>query len=192
MHSDYSEKMIPTVRNKILELMKESVNDCYQCGKCAAGCPLNDEMDIAPNQILRLLQLNKPEYDIKVLKSYSIWLCLTCDMCHSRCPQDVNMPEIMDYLRTESYRRGLVNKKAKEIIDFHKSFLDSVEQTGRLYEVGLIAGYKMRTMNLLQDLTSAPGLFFKGKLKLIPNMVHNRKAIKRIFRKSEEIQRGDN
>jgi len=33
--------------------------DCYQCGRCAAGCPQNvpGEMDISPTRIMRLLQL---------------------------------------------------------------------------------------------------------------------------------------
>ena len=33
-----------------------SVENCYQCGKCTAGCPASDEMDFMPNQILRLVQ----------------------------------------------------------------------------------------------------------------------------------------
>jgi len=55
-----------------------SVQRCYQCGKCSAGCPASSDMDFAPSVLLRLLQLQNAESDQKVLSSYSIWLCLTC------------------------------------------------------------------------------------------------------------------
>lgn len=177
------EGLSPSTKVKLEEATGELLNSCYQCGKCSAGCPLIDEMDLAPNQILRMLQLGLPDLYEKVLKSYSIWLCLTCQMCYSRCPKEVNLPEIMDYLRSESLRLGKVNPKAKDIVSFHKAFLDSVKTMGRLYEVGLIAGYKMRTMHLLQDVGSAPSLYLKGKLKLFPHFVDNRNQISNIFRK---------
>ena len=37
-------------------LAATSVENCYQCGKCTAGCPAADEMDFMPNQVLRLVQ----------------------------------------------------------------------------------------------------------------------------------------
>jgi heterodisulfide reductase subunit C len=89
----------------------------------------------------------------------------------------------MDYLRSESLRLDMVNPKAKDILSFHKAFLDSVKATGRLYEVGLIAGYKIRSWHFLQDVTSAPSLYFKGKLKLLPHFVDNRQQISKIFDK---------
>ena len=47
----------------------ESVARCYQCGKCAAGCPLAVEMDLPPSQVLRLLQLALPGVRRKALRS---------------------------------------------------------------------------------------------------------------------------
>lgn len=175
-----------TLNYKVKINTKESLNDCYQCGKCSAGCPLIDEMDIPPNQIIRMLQLEMPELDKKVLESYSIWLCLTCETCYSRCPKDVNLPEIMDFLRAESIKRNLVNPKAKDILAFHRSFLNSIQATGRLYEVGLIAGYKMKTFHLLQDVNSVPSLLSKGKLKLLPKLIKDRKELSEIFKKTKE------
>lgn len=175
-----------TLNFKVKINTKESLNDCYQCGKCSAGCPLIDEMDVPPNQIIRMLQLEMPELDKKVLESYSIWLCLTCETCYSRCPKDVNLPEIMDFLRAESIKRNLVNPKAKDILAFHRSFLNSIQATGRLYEVGLIAGYKMKTFHLMQDVNSVPFLLSKGKLKLFPKLIKDRKALSEIFKKTKE------
>ncbi|MDR2106559.1 MAG: hypothetical protein LBP24_04045, partial [Coriobacteriales bacterium] len=33
------------------------LDDCYQCGKCTAGCPMAHEMDLVPRQLIRMLQL---------------------------------------------------------------------------------------------------------------------------------------
>jgi len=90
----------------------------------------------------------------------------------------------MDYLRQESIKQKLPNRKAAEIIAFHRAFLKSIELTGRLYEVGVIAAYKTKTLNLFQDLSLAPVMLLKGKLKFIPEKVKNIKNIKAIFQQT--------
>ena len=159
----------------------ESVFNCYQCGKCSAGCPLGPEMDLAPNQVLRVLQLGLPALEEEALKAESIWLCLACETCATRCPQEVSIPKIMDYLREEALRRGVANPKAKDILAFHRSFLDSIKKNGRLHEVGLISAYKMRTMHLFQDVNVAPKLLMRGKLKILPHKIKGRDAIAAMF-----------
>ncbi|MDT3741198.1 MAG: 4Fe-4S dicluster domain-containing protein [Candidatus Kapabacteria bacterium] len=176
-----------SLRKKVEHITGESVNECYQCGKCTAGCPLNDEFDVLPNQILRMLQLDMPDLDDKILRSYTIWLCLACETCSSRCPKEVDLPQVMDYLRSESIKQDKVNPKAKDIVSFHKSFLQTVRGSGRLHEVGLIAGYKLRSLHLFQDVESAPKLYLDGKLSIFPHNIHNRQVIENIFKKSEEI-----
>jgi len=156
-----------------------SVNRCYQCGKCSAGCPACSDMDYAPSVILRLLQLQNFESDQKVLGSYSIWLCLTCHTCIARCPMEVDLPKVMDALRAESLRRNVINKRAKDIVAFHKSFIDTIRNFGRLWEVGLIGDYKLRTRHLWQDLLLAPSMLKKGKLSFLPSWKKN--LVSRLF-----------
>ncbi|KPK95669.1 heterodisulfide reductase subunit C [bacterium SM23_31] len=172
------------------EQVNESVFRCYQCGKCSAGCPLSEDMDYPPSQLMRMLQLETPEVEANILRSYTIWLCLTCETCIARCPQEVDIPKIMDFLRSESLRRKKVHPSAKDIISFHKSFLDSIKYTGRLHEVGLIAGYKFRTYHLLKDLPVAPKLFLRGKLKLFPHFIKGKSVISRIFTKTFREYKG--
>ncbi len=161
----------------------ESAFACYQCGKCTAGCPLASEMDHAPHQILRLLQADLPGMEEEVLASAAIWLCVTCETCVSRCPQSVDLPKIMDRLREESRARGLEHPRAKDILAFHDAFLGSIEKSGRLHEVGLIAAYKLKTMHLLQDVTVAPKLMARGKLSALPHAIGGQDAVARIFAK---------
>lgn len=103
---------------------------------------------------------------------------------------EIDIPRVMDYLRQESVRRKLQHPKAKKIIAFHRSFLDSIKTTGRLYEVGLVVDYKMRTGTLLQDVLTAPGMFTRGKLAIFPEMIKGRNQIKSIFKKSMKREAG--
>jgi len=169
---------------RIHHVAGESVFDCYQCGKCSAGCPLARDMDYPPSYLLRMLQLGMPVLDEQVLTSLSIWLCLTCEACAARCPKEVSLPRIMDFLRQESLKQGKVNPKAREILAFHRSFLDSVRQTGRLHEVGLIAMYKMRTLHLLQDVLTAPKMIARGKLRLMPPRRAGKAEVRKIFQRT--------
>ena len=175
---------------EVHEATGESVFNCYQCGKCSAGCPLAAEMDYAPHQILRLLQLGLPDMEEEALGALSIWLCLTCETCASRCPQEVSLPKIMDHLRAESRKRGVAHPKAKDIIAFHESFLASIRQNGRLHEVGLISSYKLKSWHFLQDVLVAPKLLARGKLSILPHGIKGKDAVKRIFEKCETPEHG--
>jgi heterodisulfide reductase subunit C2 len=160
------------------------VQKCYQCGKCSAGCPVAEDMDFPPSVIMRLLQTESKAMEERALRSETIWLCVTCETCAARCPMEIDIPGVMDFLREKSLKNKMNNPKAKKIIAFHKAFLDSIEQTGRLYEVGLYADYKSRTLTLGQDMGLAPQWLAKGKLGLFPELIKGRKNIADIFRKT--------
>lgn len=159
---------------------------CYQCGKCTAGCALAEDMDYPPSVAMRMLQTKDVKNYDDLLKSETIWLCVSCQNCLTRCPMEIDIPRLMDHLRAKALERKSVNKKASHIISFHNAFLDSVKYTGRLYEIGLVAGYKLRTFNLLQDMNVAPRMLAKGKLPIIPELVEDRKQISSIFSETKK------
>ncbi len=161
-----------------------SARKCYQCGKCSAGCPVAYDMDLPPSMIMRLLQTESPANDDKVLRSHSIWLCVTCEMCLSRCPMEIDIPSMMDFLRQKSRIEKKVNRKAKNIIAFHKSFLNSIRYTGRLFEFGLILDYKRQSLNLTQDISLAPRMISRGKLHFIPHLIKGKSQMSRIFKET--------
>jgi len=76
---------------------------CYQCGKCSAGCPMAEHMDILPNQMIRMAQLGMQE---QLLASKAIWLCVSCMTCNSRCPKEIKIAEVIEALRTTELRSG--------------------------------------------------------------------------------------
>jgi heterodisulfide reductase subunit C len=177
-------------RNSLAAAVEQNVEvqaqKCYQCGKCSAGCPVAEDMDFPPSMVLRLLQTETPANDEKVLKSYSIWLCVTCEMCLSRCPMEIDIPSMMDFLRQKSRSEKKVNPKAKNIIAFHKSFLNSIKYTGRLYELGLIIDYKRQSLNMIQDVTLAPKMLSTGKLHIFPEMIIGTSKMAKIFKNTSK------
>ena len=84
------------VKQKLDEITEEDLSSCYLCGKCSAGCPLADFMDMLPHQVIRLAQLGMAE---KVFSQNTIWLCASCVTCKVRCPKGVDLSKIMEGLR---------------------------------------------------------------------------------------------
>ncbi len=160
---------------------------CYQCGKCSAGCPMAEEMDHPPSRLLRLAQTHEPRHEAALLGSRAIWLCLGCETCVSRCPNEVDLPRAIDFFREEAQQRGVAHRDARAILAFHRAFLGAIERHGRLYELELIARYKLATGRLMQDVTLAPSMFAKGKIGLLPHRIQGRQALARIFERAEKI-----
>ncbi len=167
-----------------------SVADCYQCGKCSAGCPAAEDMDLAPSQVVRLLQTETPKHEERALASMAIWMCIGCETCVTRCPQQVDLPRAMDFLRQESLARNMANQRADDVVAFHKAFLNSVERAGRLFELGMIGDYKLRTGHFFKDLGVAPTMFCKGKMGLLPHGGANRREVAEMFARARSMKKG--
>ncbi|MBU2573827.1 MAG: 4Fe-4S dicluster domain-containing protein [Elusimicrobia bacterium] len=175
---------------KIKKITGVQLPECYQCGKCTAGCPMAKYMDLSPNQIMRMLQAGTEASIKDALSSSAIWYCLGCLTCTQRCPKKLDPAAVMDVLREESVSKGIASPVARKILAFHKSFLAVVEQTGRMSEIPLVGLYKLSTLDFFSDLLLGPGMFFRGKLPLKPHLIKGRKEIKRIFSECKSGRRG--
>ena len=104
------------------EMIKEisGVNPlkCMKCGKCSASCPSYNEMDIKPHQFVSYV-INE---DIESLvRSKSLWKCLSCFACVERCPRDVKPGKLIDAARQivvrERGKNYLLADDIPELID---------------------------------------------------------------------------
>ena len=162
---------------RLLAETRSAAARCYQCGKCSAGCPMAAEMTLQPHDVMRLTARGR---FAEVLSADSLWLCLTCETCSERCPTGTDPAAIIDGLREAAVLDGR-RDLPRAISAFHRSFLDQVRLTGRLYEAGFFVQYKLRSRALLADIGNAPGLVLRGKLHPLPHRLHAIGEVRAIF-----------
>ena len=82
--------------DQIKEISGVNPLKCMKCGKCSASCPSFNEMDIKPHQFVSYVQNGDIE---SLVKSKSLWKCLSCFACLERCPRDVKPAKLIDAAR---------------------------------------------------------------------------------------------
>ncbi|NIA21996.1 MAG: heterodisulfide reductase [Anaerolineaceae bacterium] len=171
-------------RHTVEEMSGQNLGDCYQCGKCSAGCPVLPDIELSPNRVMRMVQLGLED---EVLTNEAIWYCAACGTCNGRCPMGIDIVRIMDTLRELSESRK-DSRGAPEVWMFYRAFLDCVRQFGRLNEIGLMGGYNINSGRLFTNVVKAPWFFLKGKISLVPHTVRRLDRLERIFKRIEEIE----
>jgi heterodisulfide reductase subunit C len=86
----------------------EKIFLCYQCGACGGSCPVGKITDsYKPRHIIRMAMLGLKE---EVLKSATIWLCASCYTCQERCPQGIEIADLMLAIRNVAVKDGYLTK----------------------------------------------------------------------------------
>lgn len=165
------------------------LSSCYQCGKCSAGCPMAEQMDLLPNQLIRLVQLGRLE---RALRCDAIWQCVSCLTCSTRCPKSVDCAGVMDALRQLSVEQDCVAPQHRRTVLFQKAFLENIRRNGRLRELELVGEFKTRTFLseldvpfLFKDAMLGPKMLKRRKLHLLGERVKDRGVVQRIFERCQ-------
>ena len=160
----------------------ENIRLCYQCLKCTAGCPTAPYMDFNPNAIVRMIQWGLKQ---EVLESKAIWLCVSCEACGTRCPNDIDIGLLMDTLREMSLEEGS-QAREKGIVTLHNALMESIRRGGRVHEATMMVEYKLRSGDYWTDLVSGLKLIMKGKFPLLPRRIKGMDSIREIYRKAQK------
>ena len=91
------EAEIQSYKDRILETSGVNPKKCMVCGKCSATCPNYDAMEYHPHQFVQMVENGEIE---PLLKSKSIYACLSCFACLERCPRQVEPAKLIDAVRT--------------------------------------------------------------------------------------------
>ena len=145
-----------------------NLKDCYQCGKCTAGCPLAESMDLVPREVIRYLQLGALDV---VLDAKTPWICAQCVVCSSRCPQNVDICSTMRAVRLASKHSG--RRPVPEADIFDDEFIANVRAHGVSNEQYLAAMYNLKSGHLMQDMGNATRML---KRKMVGVAMHNTKG----------------
>lgn len=168
----------------IKNLTGENVMLCYQCKKCTIGCPSAYAMNLKPHELMRAIQLGREE---EIYWSGTIWICLSCETCNTRCPQDINIPRVIDGLRERSKGLNYYNP-FPSIPAMHRIFMALVRRFGRVYELGLALLINMRMLTPFKDIDMAFPMLMKGKLKPLPHKSEGAKELRKILAKISELE----
>ena len=158
-----------------------NVLSCYQCRKCTAGCPVAGRADLKPHELVRMVQLGQRD---AVLACKAIWECTSCQTCITRCPQKVDIAALNDLLRQMSREAGTV-AAGTAVPAFNDIFLGTVRRFGRMYEMGLMVAFKLRTRRFLADVAKFPMMLWKRKLSILPSPGRGSAQRKRLFERTK-------
>ncbi len=104
----------------------ETITYCYQCGTCASSCPVAKTTDrYNPRQIIRLALLGLKQ---DVISGDAIWLCASCYQCQERCPQKVEIADVIYALRNMAIREG-------NIPNIYAEFAAGITSEGRIVPI---------------------------------------------------------
>ncbi|CZT55819.1 glycolate oxidase iron-sulfur subunit [Eubacteriaceae bacterium CHKCI005] len=84
------------MKETILRISGVDVLKCMRCGKCSGTCPSYDEMEYHPHEFVYMVEKGQIE---PLMKSKSIYTCLSCFACVERCPRDVEPAKLVEAIR---------------------------------------------------------------------------------------------
>jgi len=177
--------------DQVNTLSEQPIELCYHCHKCTAGCPVVDQMEYGPDRILRMVQFGEKD---KLLQSEDIWVCVGCETCGARCPNEIDAARVLGALREIAFAENAAIAEPGAV-KFHRLFLGLVQRTGRMHEISLLALHKLWTLNLFSDLPAGARLIMMGKVPLKPSIIKGRSEIARIYAtagsKKKQVPNGD-
>lgn len=117
----------------------ETITSCYQCGTCASSCPVAKITDkFNPREVIKLSLLGEKE---EVLSGDSIWLCCSCYNCQERCPQKVEIADVIYALRNMAFEKGYIP-------NLYSEFASAIINDGRIAKISKFMEQKRPTIGL--------------------------------------------
>jgi heterodisulfide reductase subunit C len=164
----------------------ERIARCIQCGTCTGSCPVSYAMDISPRMLIALFRAGEIE---KILRSRTIWLCASCYMCTTRCPQNIKITDILYALKRTAMEKGLYPDRFPVYL-LSKNFVRIVNRYGRNHELLLLFLYYLRR-NPLQLFALMPlgiAMLRRGRVPLFPSKIKGIKAVRQILKAAKELE----
>ena len=173
----------------------QNITACYQCKRCASGCPVAEDTDmVTPNRLIRMVVLGDIE---NALTNKLTWKCLFCHTCGTRCPNNIKTGRIADTLKKMALDAG-IDPQQPEYKNFHRAFFNYSLRWGRINEIGMMGEFQLRNMwdhlkkgNFIAVLSEIVGkstlAWEMFKQKRLPLSSHSRKGcdeISRLYKKS--------
>lgn len=158
---------------------------CIQCGTCGGSCPSAAAMDHTPRMLFALLRAGMRD---EALKSNTFWLCVSCYHCVVRCPQEIQITDVMYTLKSMAIQANLFQDSIAP--DFSQTFIGMVEGYGRSFEMGLASRHYIKhfALRLPGMAPMAMGMLSRKRMGLTPERIKNIRQLKTILKRAKELE----
>jgi heterodisulfide reductase subunit C2 len=130
-----------SLAGEVMARSGQNLNACYQCRRCASGCPVGEETGyVTPDRLIRMIILGKKE---AALDNPLVWKCVSCFTCGTRCPNDIMTSRIVDTLKKMA-KEAHIPPLSPKVAAFHDSFVAAAKRLGRLNELEFMARYELK------------------------------------------------
>jgi heterodisulfide reductase subunit C len=164
----------------------ERLVHCLQCGSCGGSCPSGDEMEYTPRTIIAMISAGDRD---AVLAANTMWACVSCYSCTTRCPQEIPITDIIYTLK----RIAIAEQRyhGTDAPALAKTFTNFIDRYGRSYEAGLATGYHLlKRFKPLQMMKMGPmgmKIFARGRMAILPTKIRQVEQLQAIIRKAKEL-----
>ena len=173
----------------------QNLQACYQCRRCAAGCPVGEETGVTPDRLIRLVVLGDRE---EAVNNLLVWKCVACYTCGTRCPNNIQTARITETLKQMS-KEAHCAPLTPRIADFHAAFMTSTRHLGRFNEIESMAIYETTTVfkelakgrlkaaldELLSQLRLSAVMTKKKRMHFGVDRIKNRAEVQALFNKAK-------
>ena len=184
----------PTLARAVAERSGQNLLACYQCRRCAAGCPVGAESGVTPDRLIRMLLLGDEQGAVDNLL---VWKCLACYTCGARCPNNIQTARITEVLKQISKKERRAPLLPK-VAAFHGAFVRAAGQAGRfnelvgmgMYEAQVVAqelkrgGLKGALAEVKSQARLGSAMMKKKRMHLGYESVKKKSEIKALYRKA--------
>ncbi len=194
---EYKAEVSTPLLQEVMERSGQNLNACYQCRRCAAGCPVGDVTGVTPDRLIRMIVLGDKE---GAMNNKLVWQCVACYTCGTRCPNNIHTARITETLK-QMVKEAHLKTLSPKIANFHSSFMSSTSHFGRMNELEFMGMYEFR--NAKDELRGGGGLKavideLKNQAQLGKSMmklkrmhfgmekIKGRSEVKRLFKKGTE------
>jgi heterodisulfide reductase subunit C len=179
------------LRKKFLEEAQvvpggDRISRCLQCGTCTGSCPVSYAMDISPRMVIALFRAGQIE---EILRSRTIWICASCYMCTTRCPQGIKITDLLYALKRTAMDTGLYPGRFP-IYQLSKNFVHLVNRYGRNPEILLLLRYYLRRnpLALFRLIPLGFAMWRKGRTSFFPAKIKGIQTIRQILEASKGLE----
>ncbi|MBK8978840.1 MAG: 4Fe-4S dicluster domain-containing protein [Planctomycetes bacterium] len=163
----------------------DRLRGCMQCGSCGGSCPNGAEMDHTPRALFAMLFAGQRD---EVLSSNTMWQCVSCYSCTTRCPREIPITDLMYTLKRMAVGAGVA--RHSDAIALARVFTNMVERYGRSFEFGIATRYLLlhHPVAALKNAGLGLKMYGHGRMSLRPTRIESLDELHAIVDEARTIE----